>query len=278
MISASQTNYLYLADSLPKKYLDFYNRFTKVLSECEISFSLLPHTKDIWAVDYMPIQIGDEDFIQFVYNPDYLQSKTWLQSISDVDGICKAIDLEPEKSKIKLDGGNVVTTNTAVIMSNKVFKENLSFKQKDLINALKSLFKVENLFFVPVDPTDTIGHADGMVRFIDDKTVLINKYSEVDIDIQLNLKMALHNAGLDWIEIPYNPYHNKNNIQANGMYINFLQMEKVVIIPTFNIKDDEIAVKLFEEIFTHHEIRTIDSNDIANQGGVLNCITWNIKK
>ena len=42
---------------------------------------MLQGTKDIWAVDYMPVQIQDDEFVQFVYNPDYLQSKKWRNRI-----------------------------------------------------------------------------------------------------------------------------------------------------------------------------------------------------
>jgi len=54
--------------------------------------------------------------------------------------------------------------------------------------------------------------------------------------------MALDNAELDYIEIPYNSYINKSYDKANGDYINFLQMENTVIIPTFGIKEDEMAI------------------------------------
>ena len=56
------------------------------------------------------------------------------------------------------------------------------------------------------------------------------------------------------------------------------QMEKTLIIPTFGIKEDDIAVKQLETIFAGQKIATIESNEIANDGGILNCITWNILK
>ena len=30
------------------------------------------NTKDIWARDYMPIQIGENKFMRYTYRPDYL--------------------------------------------------------------------------------------------------------------------------------------------------------------------------------------------------------------
>ena len=99
-----------------------------------------------------------------------------------------------------------------------------------------------------------------------------------DIEYQNMLRKALSVAGLDYIEIPYNPYNNKRDDQANGIYINFLQMENLIIIPAFNKKEDEQTFKLFEELFNSDKIASINSNDIAKDGGILNCITWNIVK
>lgn len=279
MIPDKQTNFLYLADTLPKKYSNFFKQFEKVLNDCDISFQLLPNTKDVWAVDYMPIQIDKDSFVQFVYNPDYLRDAVnWSKTISDVDTISKAINLSPQKSNIVLDGGNVTRTTDKVIMCDKIFTENPSIKERDLIRELQDLFQVDKLIFIPTHPVDFTGHADGMVRFYDSDTVLINDYSKEDINFQLRFRLALHNAGVNYIEIPYNPYDNKKDEHANGEYINFLQMQQAVIIPTFGIKEDDAVVKQFEQLFAGQKIAVVDGNDLAFDGGILNCITWNIYK
>ena len=74
MIADNQTNFLYLADTLPKNYSKFYKEFEKVIKANNIEFQLLPNTKDVWAVDFMPIQISTNKFVRFTYNPKYLQS------------------------------------------------------------------------------------------------------------------------------------------------------------------------------------------------------------
>jgi agmatine deiminase len=278
MIPDSQTNTLYLADCLPTKHLKFFAEFEAVLKKCGIAFQLLPHTKDIWAVDYMPIQVRLDKFVQFVYKPNYLQSKKWVKTISDVDSICNSIKLNRIKSNIVLDGGNVIKSTDKVIMCDKIFLENPNYSRRQLSDKLRELFEVDKLYFIPQQPKDYTGHSDGMLRFLDNKTVIINDYSKEKPEFQRAFKIALDNAGLDYIEIPYNPYGNKTYSQANGSYINFLQMQNTVIIPTFGIKEDEIAVRQFEQLFSGYQIATIDSNEVANNGGILNCITWNILK
>jgi len=274
MIKDSQTNELYLADCLPIKYPKFYKEFEKVLKKCNITPRLLSPTKDIWAVDYMPIQVTKNKFVQFQYTPDYLSE--YRNLISDVNVICKAINLKPKKSELVVDGGNVVRHHDTVIMCDKVFHENPKISDRDIIKQLKELFEVDRLFFIPWDTDDFIGHADGMVRFINSNTVLINDYVKEKPEYHKSLRMSLHNAGLDWLELPYNPPFDPTYTSARGLYLNYLQMEQVIIMPTFKSKVDDKAYKLLEGVFKWQRIETIESSEIAKEGGVLNCVTWNI--
>jgi len=277
MITDSQTNFLYLADTLPTKYPDFYERFESVLKACNIPFDFLPQTKDVWAVDYMPIQTDLNKFVRFVYNPSYLQTKKYSKTISDVDEICKEIGIETFKTNIIIDGGNVTRWTNKVIMTDRVFKDNPTFERKQLIKELYELLQVDKIYFVPEQPGDFTGHSDGMVRFVDEHTVIINDYKQEKEEFYRAFEIAIHNTGLDYITIPYNVYDNKSINHANGDYINYLQMKNTVIIPTFGIKEDDLAVRQLETIFAGQNIQTIESNEIAYDGGILNCITWNIR-
>ena len=276
MIQDSQTNFLYLADTLPLKHPVFYDRLETILKECQVECRLLPNTKDVWAVDYMPVQVSDNQFVQFKYTPDYLKPAMWHKTITDVDEVCNAIKIKPVKSNIILDGGNISKSRRTVIMCDKVFRENPVLKEKELIKALHSVFEVDKIFFVPQDMNDFTGHADGMVRFLNEHTVLINDYSGESPEFQSAFRMSLHNAGLEYIEIPYCPDLNTKD-SAKGLYLNYLEMNKVILLPVFGIKEDEAAVKHFEDLFVGYTVRTVESNEIAVQGGVLNCISWNIK-
>ena len=108
MIIDEETNKLYLADCLPNWHPKFFKRFKKVLLECNIPFDFLPGTKDIWAVDFMPVQISTKKFIRFRYDPDYLRPKKYQKYISDSGAICKEIGIEAKPSNLIVDGGNVV--------------------------------------------------------------------------------------------------------------------------------------------------------------------------
>ena len=278
MITDSETNFLFLADSLPEKHKEFFEQFKELLTSFEVDFELLPNTKDIWAVDYMPIQIHENTFVQFNYNPDYLQQKKWRVTISNADNICKAIHISQVKSNLVVDGGNVIRAKDKVIMCDKVFKENLNVSRKNLIELLHSYLQVSKIIFIPTQLNDVFGHADGVVRFIDEHAVLINDYKKQDFEYEEKLKSILEKENLNWVGIPYNPYSNKTKLSARGVYINYLHMKGLIILPVFGMKEDEVTVEWLERIFYRENIITIDCNEIAEEGGLLNCISWNILK
>ena len=276
MITDNETKKLFLADCLPAKQPKFFPRLEKVLKDCKVDFEFLPGTKDIWARDYMPVQVSKDKFIQFRYNPDYLQSPYWRKTISDVDAICKAINLKPIKSELVVDGGNIIRSEDKVIVCDKVFTENKNIPKNTLISQLEELLKVDKIVFVPWDKNDFTGHADGMVRFIDNNTVLVNDYSKEDAGFQKRFRASIHEAGLDCVELPYNLDCNKSDDEANGIYMNYLQMKGVIIVPVFGISEDEETVKILEQVFKGQAIATVDSTELAFEGGILNCISWNI--
>ena len=53
-------------------------------------------------------------------------------------------------------------------MCDKIFSENPAYSRKQLIKELEDIFKTDLLYFVPQQPKDYTGHADGMIRFIND--------------------------------------------------------------------------------------------------------------
>ena len=276
MIQDSETNFLYLSGLLPDIYSEFYNNLIFILEDCNIPFSLLPLNKDIWAKDFMPVQIEKSEYVQFRFYPDYLKPQKYHHLHTDTNIVCSAMKLMPDKSMVVLDGGNVIRTRDKIILCDKIFIENPQLNESELINELSSLFKTDKIIFIPWDRNDFTGHADGMVRFIDNDTVLINERTNENSVFEKRLRASLKDAGLDIMELPYTPPNDPTFISAKGLHLNYLQMKQAVVVPLFNQGTDDKAVRLFENIFKGQNIATIDCNEIAAEGGVLNCISWNI--
>jgi len=281
MITDQETNLVYFSDFLPKRHSAFFKELKEILERKRIKYGLLPHTKDIWCRDYMPVQVSKSHFVQFKYDPEYLHTRKYIKTITDAADTCKEIGVKPESSDIKIDGGNVVRSRTKAIMTERIFLENPHYPRKKLLGKLRMLLKVKQVIIIPECPGDPYGHADGMIRFregaYDESAVLVNDYSRESPKFFSKFHRALSKAGLVSLLLPYNPYRNKDNVDGRGIYINYLRIGRFIIYPLYGLKEDKAARIRFFGCFGSDAI-PIRANRIAKKGGVLNCVSWDIVK
>jgi len=278
MISDRDTNTIYFSE-LFKTDFRFSKTSKQIISILEAygaKIKFLPDTKDIWVRDYMPIQINDKKFIEYRYDPDYLQGN-WkgsqdLKTYPDI--VCNSIKLPTEKSDLIMDGGNFVKSSDCVILTDKIVKENRLFYSKtDLIKKLHETFEVNKIVLIPWDKLEEYGHSDGMIRFIDNNSVLINHYYKSDSVMQYRLKQAR-------LKTEFIDYKVNKRDKRNWAYLNFLQTKDLILLPKFGIDEDEQAFEQIEKFYPGYKgkIVQVEINDIVKFGGALNCITWTTKE
>jgi len=270
MVTEWETNFLYLSDCLPSRYQTFWRNLGEILQQAEINYDFLPDTKDIWCRDYMPVQIDKNEFIQFKYEPDYLKGYEHLQTNSmPIDSY---LGIPVKYSELVVDGGNLVFSKDSVILTDKVFKENKRFSKRELVEKLSKLLKTEKIYFIPKQPYDIYGHSDGMVRFIDCDTIILNDFSRESKTFREKLEKALKNLPfrIIFLKIPFEH-------ELSWCYLNYIQLENNIIIPTINHPKEEKILYQFEEIFKKSKIWTLFSEPILAEGGGLHCISWNRK-
>ena len=274
---------VYLSGLLEEQFPECFNRLISVLKRHGVEFRLLKGTKDIWCKDYMPIQTESGKLIQFRYEPSYLKgNKEWEDSRSDGKEVCRLNGFEPVFSNINLDGGNVLLCSGRAIVSDKIFTENPEYTDKEqLVKDLSELLEAE-VIIIPAQNGDMTGHADGMVRFVDHDTILGNNRSDEYKYWTNGIEKVLKDYNLKYIDVPffYNYKDSKHPDHAIGVYVNYLEVGNLIVLPVFEVeenKDDE-AIAAFKQIFPDKTIETINFNDVALEGGVLNCTTWVYRK
>ncbi|MEZ5197501.1 MAG: agmatine deiminase family protein [Bacteroidales bacterium] len=277
MISDFETNTIYFSEKLKKDFPKTCNQIIEALKSKGIEPKFLPNTNDIWARDFMPIQVSENKFIEYRYDPDYLQAKKYRKLKSYPDIICESIGLKTVKTDLIIDGGNVIKSKDCVILTDKIVVENKDFYTKEkLIDKLKNLFEIEKIVLIPWDKKEQYGHADGMIRFIDENSVLIPKYfDEYDKEFNNKLFGELDKNGLSWKKMELN-IQNENS----WGYLNFLQTQNVILLPTFGIDEDDLVLKQMKNYFTDYsdgKIIKINMSEIIKHDGALNCISWTIK-
>ncbi len=276
MIRKMMKKQIFISDKLKKDFTSFHRNLVDLLRKHRYEIIEVQDTNDIWCRDYMPVVGANGPLVRFTYLPSYLIEDEKLQNtITNVDEILNPDEWQYLKSDIVLDGGALEIFQDQGIISDRVFRENRKVDENELLTIIKRLLGLKRLTVIPQHPKDFTGHVDGLVRFIDDKTVLINDLSnEGPEEWVYGFKMALYNAGYNMEVLPYRAYNNKGD-DAKGIYMNFLKLPDLIVMPAFTFeKEDDAAKKKLTQVFPGRTIETIYSTDLAKKGGIVNCVIW----
>jgi agmatine deiminase len=277
LLTDKEANLVYVSDRLVLTHAALVVQLRRILGEHGIPLKGLQGTRDIWCRDYMPVQVTPDEFVWFRYAPDYLRGHEHLNTapsdVGPIPEIAQCVDVG-----IVLDGGNVVRWGSRCILTDKVFRENPDLQRDAVIRRLREALRVEDLILIQKEPFDVVGHADGVVRFLDDSLVVINGFSEVAPWYRKHLTSVLRRAGLEWVELPYRPEESSSSDipSAVGCYANFLMVRGLVVVPVYHREDDDLACRVIEDNTSGMAIIPLDCTDLARGGGVLNCVTWTI--
>lgn len=272
-----------------RHYPELYYQLGNIMWHYHRGYGHVCHTKDYWVRDFMPIQIEENVFLKFIFNPDYLQDKK--KYITDVDKVINNCPFIENFVFIDLplimDGGNMVIckcrrssygTNIFIIMTEKILAENPEFCKEQIEKIFRRAFQKRALEIVwlPWDREDTLGHTDGIVRYVGmnqsgNAKVLVNlKLYEEDIANQMYIALAKH---FEVIELQLSYYD-----ELSWAYINSLQTKDFIIIPGIgNAITDAEAMEQYRKLFPEYEgnIYQVQMREfIAEYGGALNCLTW----
>lgn len=273
---------VYMSELLKTRYPQTCDRLTQILDRHNVKYSFLKGTKDIWCRDYMPVQTPSGKFIQFTYDPSYLKgNKEWEESRSDVSEVCRLNNIDAQTSDIILDGGNVLICDGRAIISDRIFSENPDRTEQELVDELGRLLECEIIIIKALNSKDEdfTGHADGMVRFVNKNTILGNRLADDYKYIQNDRQKIIEKYNLKYIDVPFfNPKDRQHPLSAVGIYLNYLEVNNLIVLPIFGRAEDAEALRIIKEAFPDRVVETIDYNEVAHEGGLLNCTTWVVSK
>lgn len=301
MILDQDTNFVYFSELLWEKTPGGRKIIEQIMRH-GVYCSLLKNTKDIWARDYMPIQLDSDRYAGYEFVPNYLYNdKQYISTITQQARVCNELEIEPQPSGLIIDGGNIVKTSKGAIMTEKVFFENPQYSRIDLFNRLEKMLETE-VIFIPWDRSEIYGHADGVAREIAPGKLLMTNYHRFSRRFADSFLKVLSPC----FDIEILDYKVENQHPHNWCYINFLQVGNKIFIPQLTayceattpldvtksiiidgiartvtgkvIEEDAQALEQFRSLIPDKEIIPVSCPQIVKKGGALNCISWNIKK
>ena len=271
------TDMVFIADG-PAEALGlsgFYDRFKAKLESHGIEYRSLPEVKDIWCRDFMPIQLDTHTFVGYRYAPDYLADEP--DYVTDWRTICPRLDIEVVDSDIVLDGGNVVVCDDKVVLTDKVLGENRHrYSPSGLMVALSELFQGREPVIIPWHATggDPYGHSDGLVRYLGSGRVLLSTLFNKD---RAEIRKVLSQHFAEVIDLEF-------DIRGRGFekyawpYVNYLQVGDLVLVPSFGLPCEAGVMRQLAKLCDGCVIDHLPARPIADMGGALHCITWNIAR
>lgn len=284
MVTDRDTNFVFFSSLIKQRpaLKGFWLYLEKQLERVGIPYGFIENTNDIWCRDYMPVQVAPKQFVQFKYYPSYCDTNKYRHLITDTTQVQLGAPLSGTmvQHPLLVDGGNIVRSTNAVVVTERIFKENKRLAKEDVIAQLKQGLQVEQLYFIPSQPNDMTGHSDGMVRFVDDYTLLVADYSKELEYWKIRYKKALQKTGLHLIDFPAVNTSIKNsdgNFTAIGCYINYAWIGKTILFPQFDLPEDKAALKEAKCLFKDYQVIPVPAGALALDGGVLNCATWNVQ-
>lgn len=125
-----------------------------------------------------------------------------------------------------------------------------------------------------------MGHSDGVVRFVAEDRVLINDYSTIEPGYGARVQSLLEKKGLAVETLPmFQEEGGKPDFQsAVGIYVNYLRVGNVVVVPGSDRPEDQVALGKVRQVMPNCVVSQVQCRSLAKEGGVLNCISWTIKR
>ncbi len=220
-----------------------------------------------------------------------------------------AISRYPRKDFI-LEGGSVLTDGRGTILTTECCLlskgRNPSLSKEEIEHELLTSLNARKVIFLPdgIYEDETDGHVDNIASFLDPHTIAL-----AVTDDENDPQYALSNNDLAVLENATDADGNKYNIvklplpkplylqpeeeiglekndeaidriagrRLAASYCNLYQGEDFVIVPKFNVEEDEIAFKILSDFYQgKKKVIQLYSREILLGGGNIHCVTKEI--
>jgi agmatine deiminase len=247
-------------------------------------------TNDTWCRDYGPLTIRDDGSMQlqnFSFN-------SWGNKYdSDLDNAVSSClhqqghfnDHEMLDCDFILEGGSIDSDGHGTILttSHCLLKRHPDKSKQQIESLLKKYLGAKTVLWLDhgeLSGDDTDSHIDNLARFIDKDTIVYctcDDESHPDFEslqlMKTELKAFKNADGKAYklipIAMPSNIKHKEQYLPAS--YINFLIINNAVLVPIYDVQQDQTALEILQQCFTDRRIIGINSNALIKQFGSLHC-------
>ena len=249
----------------------------------QIDFYIWP-TEDVWIRDFGPIFVFNDTNQLCVENWGFngWGNKEPFKNCNDVPRkvaealylSCITVPMVNEGGSVEIDGdGTLMAKRSSILNKNR----NPGWTQKDAEDYFRKYLGVSNFIWLDGvkghDITDD--HIDGTSRFADSKTIVTFKRGDFLDQIEYDILVNAVNAKGEKYRLVHLPVTTRKVMNGDyGFYINFYVGNKVVLVPSFDDPNDQVAKKRLEAIYGDKRmVVLIPMTEVLKDGGMIHCVT-----
>ncbi|MDX2160420.1 MAG: agmatine deiminase family protein [bacterium] len=248
------------------------------------------HVNDIWVRDYGPMVGLDEQGRQVAVDARFAPlSATYPQDADDSlpTRWAAARGMPVHALPLFTEGGNLWSDGAGtLIMSDELVERHaeMGLTLAQVESAMHQYFAFDTLILTPHLWREETGHVDLVCKLANAETLLVGAPTPFRNAERLRaaadqLRSVTNAAGSRYQVIPLpmpQVYLNWGIYPVWRSYTNALTVNGRVLVPTFNIREDETALRIYEQTMPAHAIVPIPCAAAANGGGAVHCLTKDI--
>lgn len=261
-------------------------------------------SNDTWARDHGPLTLIDGDgegrllrnFIfkgwgsKFTADKDDALNRAMFDQQLFRPGIgMEDIQSELEGGSIEADGEGALLVTRRCLLNNNRNADNTDIDAYSNRLAQWLGVKPERILWLEhgaLAGDDTDAHIDTLARFASNDTLVYQSCDQADDEHYTELQaMAAELAALRTasgqpyrlIALPWpDAQYNSEGQRLPATYANFLITNQLVLMPTYGVPQDGLAMERLAKAFADRRVVGIDCRALIEQGGSLHCITMQI--
>ncbi len=269
----------------------------KGLDLSKVHFHIVP-SNDTWARDHGPITVvnqGQPRLLDFSFNGwgnkydaklDNAITRQLCRQNAFGNTPLESIDLVLEGGSIETDGmGTLLSTSRCLLSPHR----NPSLDKPQVEQRLSHLLGVNRFLWLAhghLAGDDTDSHIDTLARFCSADTICYvscddpqdEHYSALEsMAAELTNFRQANGEPYTLVPLPMpHPIHNEDGTRLPATYANFLIINDAVLVPTYQDKNDSLALERVAQCFPQREIIAVDCKPLIEQYGSLHCVTMQL--
>ena len=251
-------------------------------------------SNDTWARDHAAITVLNNDqplLLDFTFNGWGQKFEATLDNQITQNlktSVFKNLNIHVEDfvlegGAIESDGAGTLLTTSECLLS-KFRNPNMTKEQIDVY--LKNTFGLKKILWLDhgyLAGDDTDSHIDTLARLCNENTIAYVKCNDEkdehyealqNMEAQLKTFTNSKNEPYKLIPLPWpNACFDEDGERIPATYANFLIVNNGVLVPIYNVPQDQEALDIIQSIFPERKVIGLDCLPLIDQHGSLHCIS-----